>query len=98
MGKIFDDVQGYIGNKGTGKTHIVNIELPSSIDARKVKCSCGEQQCKVGLNFDDNVMLLTNKFGNETVMQLNIENIDEIIEWLKQIRRNAKIRNRNTNS
>lgn len=67
-----------------------NIEFTSNIDVRKVKCSCGKEDCKVGLNFDDNAMLLTNKFGNETAMQLDKENIDEIIVWLKQIKKGVK--------
>ena len=65
-------------------------ELKSNIDNRKVKCSCGKEGCKVGLNFDENVMLLTNKFGNETAMQLDKQNIDEIIDYLKHIRNNQK--------
>lgn len=67
-----------------------NINFPSVIDVRKVKCSCGKEICKVGLNFDENVMLLTNKLGNETAMQLDKENIDEIIGWLKQIKKELK--------
>jgi len=66
------------------------LDFESSIDARKVKCSCGKENCKVGLNFDENVMLLTNKFGNETAMQLDKQNIDEIILHLRQIKKQLK--------
>jgi hypothetical protein len=35
-------------------------------------------------------MLLTNKFGNETAMQLDKQNIDEIILHLRQIKKQLK--------
>jgi len=56
------------------------------LDNRKVKCACGNPQCQIGVNFDSepNVMLMTNKHGDDAVMHLNDENIDELIEILKQ--------------
>ena len=56
------------------------------IDNRKVICACGNLECKIGINFDSepNVMLMTNKHGDDAVMYLNDENIDDLIEFLKQ--------------
>lgn len=87
--KMFYDITSQL-NHEKEITMATKTELASGIDNRMVHCSCGKKDCKVGLNFDEGVMLLTNKYGNETAMQLNKENIDEIISQLKQMKKSLK--------
>lgn len=65
------------------KSHIV---YESYIDNRQIKCSCGSEDCKVGINFDSDpdVMLLTDKFGNEHPMKLDKTNVGQLIKVLKE--------------
>ena len=72
---------------------------PESLDLRMIDCACGNESCKIGLSFDTSgeseLMKLIHKHGNENVMHLSIESIDEIIGSLRQARRNlVKIKKR----
>ena len=71
------------------QSHIV---YESYIDNRKIKCSCGSSGCKVGINFDSDpdVMLLTDKFGNEHPMKLDKVNVRELIKALKEYQQTFK--------
>jgi hypothetical protein len=72
----------------------------SHIDNRMVKCSCGEEKCKIGLNFDGGdgkeVMRLTDKFGNEHTMCLSEQNINDTLERLLEARRCLRKHRRNS--
>lgn len=65
------------------ESHII---YPNSLDNRMVRCGCRKPDCKIGLNFDSspNVMLLTDKYGNEHAMHLTKENIKQIKDLLKK--------------
>lgn len=71
------------------KSHIV---LESYIDNRKIKCSCGKLDCKMGINFDSDpvVMLLTDKYGNEHPMKLNKTNVKQLIKTLREYQQDLK--------
>lgn len=64
--------------------------LPSHIDNRTVKCTCGNPNCKTGLNFDlldgnNTCILLTDRNGNEHHMHTTLETINQIAENLNII-------------
>ena len=65
-----------------------HIIYESNIDGRQVKCSCGKDNCKIGLIFDSEskIMMLTDKFGNEHAMYLNEKTISEIKQKLKDFK------------
>lgn len=53
-----------------------HIIYESAIDNRQMICTCGNKECKIGLNFDETddgifVMLLTDRYGNENPMFLD---------------------------
>ena len=66
----------------------------SHIDNRMVKCSCGEKECKIGLNFDGGdgkeIMRLTDRFGNEHTMYLSESNINDTLQRLLEARRQIR--------
>lgn len=55
------------------------------IDCRTIKCSCGKDNCRIGVSFDSdkNMMRLQDKYGNEHTMHLNKKNAKQLIESLK---------------
>ena len=57
------------------KSHTVYI---SFLDNRKIKCSCKSLDCKIGINFDENVMLLTDRYGNEHPMYMDKKNTKDL--------------------
>ena len=72
-------------NSNSNKLNAVTI-YPSNIDLRKIKCACGKDDCKIGLNFDSgsNIMFLNDKYNNEHAMYLDVLNVNEIKEHLAE--------------
>jgi len=66
--------------------------LVSNIDNRKIECGCGDPKCKIGLNMDTtetgDILLLTDKFGNEHVMHLSKRNVSDLQDYLIDVKRN----------
>ncbi len=72
---------------------ISELVSPSYIDNRMIKCACGQPDCKIGLNFDQEedrkdrfMMRLTDKYGNEATMYVDRKTRDEIIKELKSFK------------
>lgn len=51
----------------------------------KIKCSCGNPNCKISIYFGDKHLWFIDKDGKETPMYLNKKSINELISALKTI-------------
>lgn len=60
-------------------------------DVRKIKCKCGDINCKVGIIFDDNnskdIVMLVGEKTNHHGVYLTKETIDETIDILTNIKK-----------
>lgn len=54
-------------------------------DLNDIQCACTNDSCEIGIRFDSDpcVLIFQDKHGKDTIMQLNIENIDQLIKELK---------------
>ena len=74
------------------------LVYPSNIDCRKIKCACGNPDCKIGFNFPtEDGIFLTDKYGNEHNCHLSVENIDQLISNLRETRRYLVKQNKKAN-
>lgn len=63
-----------------------------TIDLNTIKCGCGAPYCKVGLRFDSDpdILIIQDKRGNDAVMYLGKENVTQLINDMKEIKKRNK--------
>ena len=61
--------------------------------ANQIECGCGhDKDCVIGIRFDEEptILIFQDKNGEDNIMYLDKENVNELINNLKSIRRKNK--------